>query len=169
VACGKEAKIYVLDRRNLGQYSPPTTTPCHDNVVDSRNLYQDLLGREGKSDFSGVFGGPAYYEGGAEKRIYYCSRPWQMGPPVPLGAWAIDSSGKLNLVDRSSDTFSSGAIPVVSSNGDADGIVWLVDVSVAMLYAYDAMNLSRRLVRVNAGAWNTTDFPPYPVPTIRCM
>jgi hypothetical protein len=169
VACGKEAKIYVLDHNNLGQYTLPVSDPCYDNVVDSRNLYEDLLGQQDRSTFSGVFGGPAYYESGPTKRIYYCSKPWDKGPPVPLGAWAIDPSGKLRLVDRSSDTFSNGAIPVVSSNGATDGIVWLVDAQLAtthLLYGYDAMNLSHRLVRINAGAWNSIDFPPYPVPTV---
>jgi hypothetical protein len=172
VTCGKEAKIYVLDHHSLGQYTPPVGDPCHDNVIDSRNLYQDLLGRQDKSTYSGVFGGPAYYESGAAKRIYYCSRHWDnpgdKGPPVPLGAWAIDSGGKLNLVDRSSDTFNNGAIPVVSSNGNTDGIVWLVNADSAthVLYGYDAMNLSNRLVRVNAGTWNSSEVPPYPVPTV---
>jgi hypothetical protein len=169
VACGKEAKIYVLDRDNLGKYTQPVSDPCHDNVADSRNLYEDLLGRQDRSTFSGVFGGPAYYESGAAKRIYYCSKPWQNGPPVPLGAWTIDSGGKIRLIDRSLDTFSNGAIPVVSSNGATDGIVWLVDAQLAsthLLYGYEAMNLSHRLVRINAGACSATDFPPYPVPTV---
>jgi hypothetical protein len=46
VTCGKEAKIYVLDHNSLGQYTPPVDDPCHDNVIDSRNLYQDLLGQQ---------------------------------------------------------------------------------------------------------------------------
>jgi hypothetical protein len=73
------------------------------------------------------------------------------------------------LVDHSSDTFNNGAIPVVSSNGNTDGIVWLVDadprLATHVLYDYDAMNLSDRLVRVSAGAWSS-DVPPYPVPTV---
>jgi hypothetical protein len=173
VTCGKEAKIYVLDHDSLGQYTPPPVSgPCHDNVIDSRNLYQDLLGQQGTAMFSGVFGGPAYYESGAVKRIYYCSKPWDPSRPVPLGAWAIASNGKLTLVDRSPETFDNGAIPVVSSNGGADGIVWLVDASNNSfeLCAYDALNLSQRLLRVNAGKWMQNSSPhavtPYPVPTV---
>ena len=146
--------------------------PCQDKVIDTRNIYQDLFQQQNASLYSGVFGGPAYYEGNAGRRIYYSSKPWDKGPAVPLAAWTIDSGGKLNLVDRSSETFSSGAIPVVSSNGAANGIVWLVDThadpqhtATHQLYAYDATNLSQRLVRVDAGTW-TSGITPYPVPTV---
>jgi hypothetical protein len=177
VACGKTGQIYVLSRKSLGQYTPPLGNPCHDNVIDSHNLFLDLGQQQAiPAVDSGLYGGPAFYESNAGRRIYYCSKPSAGGPDVPLGAWAIDSNGKLTLVDRSAETFHNGAIPVISSNGGADGIVWLVDASnnsAFELYAYDASNLSQRLLRVNAGKWipapqQTSPVPvtPYPVPTV---
>ena len=172
VACGKTGRIYVLDRRSLGRYTPPIGDPCHDNVIDSHDLFFDLLGQTqaAASADTGVFGGPTYYETNAGRRIYYCSKPSADGHPVPLGAWAIDPNGKLALVDQSGKQFNNGAIPVISSNGSTDGIVWLVDASnnsLWELYAYDASNLSQGPLRVlDAGKWIPNPVTPYPVPTV---
>jgi methionine-rich copper-binding protein CopC len=140
VGAGKEGKIYVIDRDNLGQLNNPPTGP--DNVV--QEIPNAISG--------GSWDTPAYFDAGsAGIFIYYA------GNGDHLKAFRL-SNGLLSTTPSSqsaaSFTGNWGATPVVSANGSNNGIVWAVQQgSTAVLRAYDATDLTRELYDSNqAGA-----------------
>ncbi len=130
VGAGKDANIYVVDRDNMGKFNP-----------SSNNIYQELQGGLG----GGEFGMPAYWNG----TVYYGA----VGDAIR--AFTI-AQAKLPATpgSKTSHTFPyPGATPSVSSNGTTNGIVWAEDnSSPAVLYAYDATNLSHELYDSNQAA-----------------
>ncbi|MDP8981179.1 MAG: pyrrolo-quinoline quinone [Acidobacteriota bacterium] len=129
VMAGKGGMIYLLDRDQMGKYQ----------ADNDSHAVQTLL-----SAGTGAFGAPAYWN----HHLYYlCSND-------VLKDFAI-RGGRLSAtpVARGSERFiDPGAIPAVSSNGTAAGIVWLLSSKgwrspdrPAVLHAYDAANVAREL------------------------
>ncbi|HVV73360.1 MAG TPA: pyrrolo-quinoline quinone [Verrucomicrobiae bacterium] len=150
VGCGKEGKIYLLDRDNLGHFNAAN---------DSQIVQGVVLG-------STVFGPPAFFN----NRIYY------QGVGLPLKAFAI-SNAVINPapVTQTTDTATfRGAIPSVSSHGTAEGIVWELvptpTLGVSGLRAYNADDLSQKLydsyLSWQAGAPDRITFVKFAVPTV---
>lgn len=86
---------------------------------------------------SGVFGAPAYFNG----TVYYCD----VG--ATLKAFPI-SNGKLSAIPTETATSFTypGALPSVSANGGANGIVWAIEnTGTAVLHAYAASDLTHEL------------------------
>lgn len=136
VGAGKDKNIYVVNRDNMGKFSPT-----------GNHIYQELeaalSGRE--------FGAPAYWN----QTVYYGS----IGDVIR--AYPI-SQAKL-ATEPSSETANKfpypGATPSVSSHGASDAIVWAVANSKpAVLYAYDATNLGHELYDSNQAANNRDHF-----------
>ncbi len=126
IGAGKEGTIYLVDRNNMGHFSPTS-----DNIV------QELPGAIGSS-----FGMPAYFNG----TIYYG------GVNDNLKAFTL-VNGLLTTspTSRSPTTFSyPGTTPSISANGTTNGIVWAAENgSTAVLRAYDASNLAHELYNSN--------------------
>jgi hypothetical protein len=128
---GKEGKIYLLDRDNLGGYNTP------DKVV------QELANGTTSSQWgAGVWGIPAYWN----NTIYFPGRN------APLSAYSlIDGLLSTSPVSQSAEVLGYPApSPSISANGKADGVVWLLKPanssnSNAVLEAYDAANLANLL------------------------
>jgi hypothetical protein len=130
VGAGKDAKIYVVDRDAMGKFS--TTT---------NNNYQTITGALG----GGVFATPAWFNG----TLYYGA----LGDTIK----AFPLTNALFATSPSSQTATSfaypGATPSVSSNANANGIVWAVEnTGTAVLHAYDATNLASELYNSNQAA-----------------
>jgi Concanavalin A-like lectin/glucanases superfamily/Chitobiase/beta-hexosaminidase C-terminal domain/PA14 domain/Bacterial Ig-like domain len=127
VGCGKEGKIYLLDRANLGKY----------RAAGDTQIVQELPGAVG-----GCWSSPAYFNG----KVYY------VGSGDSLKAFQL-YGGKFNPttpVSHSAATFSAGGTPSVSANGTTNGIVWFVQTDgypggQAVLHAFDASNVAREL------------------------
>jgi hypothetical protein len=119
---GKDMKLYLVDRDNMGKFSPTTN-----------NIWQQL----GTTALNGpVRGSPAYFNG----TLYYGPRD------TTLKAFTF-ANAKLptTATSQSVATFGyPGTSPVVSSNGATNGIVWTQHPS-GILYAYDATSLSHEL------------------------
>ena len=90
-----------------------------------------------------------------------------------LAAYSLNNGNlSWNPTSQSLDRYgtnytTSGASPVVSASGTANGVVWTLDNSArgsgpAVLYAYDARNLANRLYSSN-DAPNSRDVPAYAV------
>jgi len=150
VGCGKEGKIYLVDRDNMGHFNPSGDTQIVQNV---------LLGGT-------VFGAPAFFN----NQIYY------QGVGLPLRAYAI-SNAVINTtpVSQTVDTVPfRGATPCISANGTNNGIAWeLVPTStfgVSSLVAYNADNLNQKLYDSHAnwlaGAPDRITLVKFAVPTI---
>jgi hypothetical protein len=146
VGAGKDGNIYVVNRDNMGKFSP-----------SGNQIHQELVGA-----LSGVWSMPAYFN----NAVYYgASGDF-------LKAFAINS-GRLSgsPTSRSANSIPyPGATPSISANGSGNGIVWsVVNNSTAELHAYDAGNLSRELYNSNQAANSRDHFGngnKYMTPTI---
>lgn len=154
VQMGKEGKIYLIDRDDMGKFCSGCTN------VDTQ-IVQEIPGVS-----QGIWGAPSYWNG----NVYWCSGN-DKGNPDYLRAFSFNAnnSGLLSTspTSQSAQTFSLGtAAPVVSANGNTNGIVWLVDDTVwasnQVLYAYDATNLTNVLYSSDQAA-NKRDVPGGPV------
>jgi hypothetical protein len=126
---GKEGRLFILDRENMGGFHP-----SENRVVQQldANLH------------NGFYSGPAYFNGA----VYYAGNSSHLERYTVRGARLSDEP-----VSRSTQFFNyPGSTPSVSSNGERDGIVWVIGVSgrvrggpPAVLRAYDARDVSREL------------------------
>ena len=119
VGAGKDSLIYVVDRDAMGKFNATTD-----------QIYQEISGQLG----GGVFSMPAYFNG----TVYYGA----VGDA--LKAFPI-LSGKLKTAPATQSTHHfgyPGTTPSVSANGTANGIVWAIENSGAILYAFDASDLT---------------------------
>jgi hypothetical protein len=150
VQMGKEGKIYLIDRNNMGKYCLDQTPPC--NGSDPQ-IVQEIPGAT-----NGIWGSPSYWNG----NVYYGGGS-DGGSPDNLKAFSFNAnnSGVLSTspTSKSSNSFAfATAAPVVSANGNTNGIVWIVDNSAfgsnccQALYAYDATNLATMLYNSNQAA-----------------
>jgi uncharacterized protein (TIGR03437 family) len=144
VGAGKEGRIYLLDRDNLGKLQSGS---------DSQ-IVQSMAGLIG-----GLFGNPAYYHG----TIYFC------GNSDALKAFPI--SGAQMAAHPSSQTTSGlsfpGCVPSISANGTSNGIVWILEAA-GVLHAFDALNLGHELYDSNQNKSRDAlgSYVKFTVPTI---
>jgi outer membrane protein assembly factor BamB len=148
IAAGKEGKLYVLDRDNLGQFNSGT-----DQVVQAM------------SDSTGeMFSTPAYFNGS----IYCC------GVNNPVKAFAL--TGGLLSTNPSSQSAGSidfpGATPSISANSTTNGIVWVLQNDgyqtngLAILHAYDANDLTHELYTAAGRRQSPGPAVKFTVPTV---
>ena len=136
--CEGVASIYLVDRYNMGKYNP-----------NEDNIIQEIDGAP-----AGYWSSPAYWETtGGQQFIYYAGVVSEGGTGDNLKMYTL-TDGLLSTTPtaQSSNVFPIGATPTVSSNNNANGIVWAIErpdalglspgQSPAVLYAYDATNLT---------------------------
>jgi outer membrane protein assembly factor BamB len=119
---GKDTIIYVADRDNMGKFN---------SVTDQ--IYQEISSQLGGQ----VFSMPAYFNG----TVYYGAEA------DALKAFPIINA-KLALAPASQTAHQfgfPGTTPSISANGTASGIVWAIENSGAILFAYDAADLTKEL------------------------
>ena len=129
VGAGKDALIYVVDRDNMGKFNASTD-----------QIYQEISGQLG----GGVYSMPAYFNG----VVYYGA----VGDA--LKAFPV-TNAKLATSPSSQSTHQfgyPGTTPSVSASGTSNGIVWAIENSGAVLYAFDASNLTTELYDSNQAA-----------------
>ena len=142
VAGGKEGKVYLINRDNMGKYQQCGAT-C-DAVLSEFML--DPSGT-GNGVTGAIFSVPAYFNG----FVYY------QGVNQVLKAFSL-SNGTLSSTPASQSNTSfgfPGATPSISANGTSNGIAWTIQVdgyangTPAVLHAYNALNLSSELYNSN--------------------
>lgn len=150
VEAGKEGSIYVVDRDSLGHYNP----------ADNSQIVQNIIGEVGA-----VFSTPAYWN----NNVYFGANH------DALKAFSL-TNGLLSAAPTSQSAFTfiyPGPAPNVSANGNANGIVWVLETdtqnnSAEVLRAYDATNLANELYNSNQNL--ARDIPgnivKYAIPTI---
>jgi len=125
LVAGKEGRLYLLDRDNLGKFNSGTN-----------QVVQEIPG----AFPHGMFATGAYWNG----NVYFVGN----ADVIKQFSW---TNGMLNPTPAAtgSKTYSfPGATPAVSSNGNAGAIVWTVErtsSNQAILHAYDATNVSKEL------------------------
>jgi hypothetical protein len=172
LAGGKTGKLYLVNSANLGQeqannagatqtlwfestLSPPYSSTCTDEAgahTTDVNSYE-------------IFGTAAYFNGS----VYLGVTPTSTNAPAGVGQFAY--SGSLTPVAYTTPSIQEntrGTTPFISANGNANGILWMIDTGQplqspetstnATLRAYDPSNLSDELY--NSGV-NSGDVPGY--------
>jgi hypothetical protein len=135
VGAGKDALIYVVDRDAMGKFNAGTD-----------QIYQEISGQLG----GGVYSMPAFFN----NTVYYGA----VGDA--LKAFPV-TTAKLAPAPSSQSTHHfgyPGTTPSVSANGTTNGIVWAVENSGAVLYAFDATDLTKELYNSNQAANNRDHF-----------
>ena len=135
--CGKEGKLYVVDRDDLGQY----------NATEDQVLQSIATVNPGSWSSPAWWNNTLYLGGAAE--------PPTVSPDA-VKAFTFDPIGGTLSTSPSSETpvlfgFPSPT-PSISANGATNGIVWVLQESnyqnntgQAVLFAYDATNLANLL------------------------
>jgi hypothetical protein len=137
VGAGKDGKIYLVDRDNMGKFDPA-----------KNNIWQEL---DTQALNGYVFSSPAYYNG----RVYYGVYG------RALKAFSI-ANAKLAATPTSlsASTFGyPGTSPAISANATANAIVWAHEnATPAVLHAYDASNLAHELYNSNQATGSRDQF-----------
>jgi hypothetical protein len=135
VGAGKDSIIYVVDRDAMGKFN-----------ASADQIYQEISGQLG----GGVFSMPAFFN----NTVYYGA----VGDA--LKAFPV-TTAKLAAAPSSQSTHHfgyPGTTPSISANGTANGIVWAIENGGAILFAYDATNLTKELYNSNQAANNRDHF-----------
>jgi hypothetical protein len=135
VGAGKDSIIYVVDRDAMGKFNASTD-----------QIYQEISGQLG----GGVFSMPAFFN----NTVYYGA----VGDA--LKAFPV-TTARLAAAPSSQSTHHfgyPGTTPSVSANGTTNGIVWAIENGGAVLYAYDATDLTKELYNSNQAANNRDHF-----------
>lgn len=151
VGGGKDGTVYLVDRDNMGKFNSKSNKAVQ--------TIPQAIGESGcaTADNGCTFNTPAYWEG----NVYFA------GAGDTLKAFQLKSGLLVTTpISHSTVTFPTrGATPVISANGAANGVVWVVDSSAfytksggpAILRAYNANNLSTELYDSNQAG--TADQP----------
>ena len=154
VFAGKDGSIYLVNRDNLGQFS------ASGNEIP---LYLPTAVGKGSTDSGGNRSTPAYWQG----QIYL------VGGSDTMKAFSL-FAGMLSPSPVSAGTVRygyPGGQAAVSANGNANGIVWVLETDryltgAATLRAYDGANVSRELFNSGTKSTNMPGFAvKFTVPT----
>jgi len=130
VGAGKDSNIYILDKSNMGKFSPSADA-----------IYQQMS----STLPGGVWSSPAWFNG----TLYYGDQ----GNPLKAFRFA-NGFFQTPASSKSAHSFTyPGTTPSISANGISNGIVWAAEnTSPATLHAYDATNLATELYNSNQAA-----------------
>jgi hypothetical protein len=152
LASGKPGILYLIDRDKMGHFQSANDS----QIVQSVPAFPNTSGIT-----SGMFMSPAYWNGNV-----YVSGIDASVQAFTLGAGRLSKSP----TSQTARTFSfPGAAVSVSSSGGVGAIVWVLDGSGGVLYAFDATNLASELYDTSqASAGRDTPGPPvkFAVPTV---
>lgn len=147
IACGKMTPIYVINRDAMGDLG--TTS---DKVI--QRLDNQIGGTGGRDSGQPCYGSPAMWQ----QNVYFAANNDVLKMFVLNG-----STGMLSTTPASKGTYTyawPGSDPVVSSNGNTNGIVWTVDSATGTLHANDATNVSTVLYTSPSLGTTTRWIPP---------
>ncbi|HET9410079.1 MAG TPA: Ig-like domain-containing protein [Candidatus Sulfotelmatobacter sp.] len=136
VASGKQGTVYLLNRDNMGQYDSAS------GLQTDPQIEQELTKAVGA-----MFSTPVYWN----NRVYFT------GDAHPVTAYTLNNG--LLTSPQQSITLPGGHSPVISANGNTNGIVWVIEGQ--QLYALDAMSLKVIYSSGQAGTRDTLPTQPH--------
>jgi hypothetical protein len=154
---GKQGTIYLLNINDLGQYCINLSPACTNS---DPQIVQEIMGAS-----PGIWGSPAYWNG----NLYWT------GANDSIKAYSFNANGS-GLISTAPTSVSSqifafsAPTPIISSNGNTNGVLWALDSSAddstcdgggsncLGLYAYNATNLAN-LLYISTQAANNRDSP----------
>ena len=153
VGAGKEGKIYLVNRDNLGKFSPNSDNVLFEVPSPSEN---NILS----------WSTPAYWNG----HIYFI-----MSKDVAR-SYALNNDS-LSLASQGTHTFPFlGSQPVISANGTGNGILWTLESTTGssvnpvagVLHAYDPLDLTQEYYNSNQNGSRDVPGPAvkFTVPTV---
>ena len=132
VSAGKEGRIYLLDRDNMGKFQSGS---------DSQ-IVQSIPGALGTQTTGNDYSTATYWQG----NVYF------IGNADVIKQFEL-ANGLLSTTPVSKGTYVygyPGANMSVSANGSTNGIVWSIEASgVNVLHAYDATNVAQEIYNSN--------------------
>lgn len=142
---GKDEIIRLVDRDNMGKFCGSDNCPDTQIVQEIHNVTDAA-----EDDAGGIWGSPTYWNG----TVY-----WAGGLSADaVKGWALNATDNTALLSASptlstSVKFSNySSAPVISADGNANGILWILDNSgyyhnhgPQVLYAFDASDLGKML------------------------
>ncbi|MDE3181544.1 MAG: hypothetical protein KGM47_18015, partial [Acidobacteriota bacterium] len=152
ISAGKGGTLYVINRDNMGHFSPNSNS----------QIVQSIVGAFPNGNFEvGNFSTPVYFDG----YVYFAA------VNDALKAFRLTSG----LLSTSPTSQSAAVFPcrggsfAISANSNTNGIIWVIQnlgnpdsdaTTPGTLIAYDALNLGNELYDTNqAGSRDTMDFP----------
>ena len=185
---GKEGTIYLINRSNLGGYTPtnvPDTSQCTNVVVQElwRTLGANPKTTGNTSDRNAFWGAPAYFADSSGRQYIYYTGDYAPIIEYDLANGALTAGksplGAANQTPGSEYNFArGGTLPSISSNGGdtTTAILWAIKHSTPAtsstaagpitLDAYPANDLTTVLVNdIPAGNWNFSN-DAFIVPTV---
>ena len=131
IGAGKEGRIYVVNRDNMGQFN------SSDQIVQS--IANAVGNATNTSDLQCNYSSPPYWNG----NVYFS------GTNDSIKRFHLSTVTSLLTTTPSDHSTTTYAFPgsnvVVSANGNGSGILWAVDKGANVLHAYDATKLSTEL------------------------
>jgi hypothetical protein len=142
IEIGKEGRIYVVNRSNMGKYTSIQNPCSNEGRTDVDKVLQELA----PGTVGGMWSSPAYWNGPSGKFVYTA------GTNDNLKAFQLNN-GLLNPnpTSRTPEQFGFPAgNPTISSNGSTanTGILWTIDPT-QVLRAYNATNLGNEIYNSN--------------------
>jgi uncharacterized protein YjdB len=175
VAGGKIGRVYLLNSGNLGG-EQANDVGAWDRVWFENDLAPSYTSQPCTympSDPTGqispyeIFGTSAYFNG----YVYLGITPTSSTAVAPVRQFAFNSSNNTltpgAYTSPSQPENTRGTTPFISSNGNADGIVWMINEGIplqqgtptaATLYAYDAQNFPNQLYSSSTNSADTAGY-----------
>jgi hypothetical protein len=150
-AIGKDPVIYLLDQDNLGKNQTNNTGVMQQIRVKSCTISRSCRG---------VWGGSSLYRSEKGLRLFV-----QAELDVLRSYQLAEVGNTPNLIPSAAQGTTTagygGSIPIVSSDGSKNAVVWLIRRSDPMeLEAYDAEKLGSPLCAANIGSWSNQTYGP---------
>ncbi|GHO42324.1 hypothetical protein [Ktedonospora formicarum] len=161
VGAGKEGRIYVVNNSNMGKYTPNPKLTCSNPDERKRTDIDKVVQELPPGTTGGQYSTPALWN----DTVYFT------GAGDHIKAFRFNN-GVLSTapISQTADSFAfTGGGSVTSSNGmnSSTAVLWSIDPS-AVLRAYDATNLSKRLYTSSdvASRDSLDSFVKFAVPTV---
>jgi PQQ enzyme repeat len=170
---GKEGKLYLLDRLNMGGYSKDDETTERKKIIQSFQVTSvPTVPNPSSNDYRHIHGAPVFWNRQGEDALVYV---WgemdflkaynlhnQRFPARPDGSVTpfMQSTTQAPLAAPGAESSMPGGMLALSSNGDQNGILWAtLPVKNANQAVVEGVFFAFRATDISKPVWRSTDNP----------